>query len=93
LSRGRIPSEIPSDRFNIDACGVNISEVSATQGAFLKDLHLFDPRITSKDARMITIGMRKLAELSLLALLDSGIDYQGKNVGTCMASVAWMISD
>lgn len=57
--------------------GVNIGEVSATQSALLKDLDLFDPRISSKDARMATIGMRKLAQLSLLALLDSGIDYRG----------------
>lgn len=43
----------------------------------------------------MTIGTRKLIELSFLALLDSGIDYRGKNIGTYMASVAhdaWMIS-
>ncbi|KAG1725077.1 acyl transferase domain-containing protein [Suillus paluster] len=90
---------IPTDRFNIDALkGVNIGEVAATQGAFLKDLDLFDHiefGISSKDARMMTIGTRKLIELSFLALLDSGIDYRGKNVGAYMASVAhdaWMIS-
>ncbi|KAG1732311.1 hypothetical protein EDB19DRAFT_1912149 [Suillus lakei] len=91
--------KIPDDRFNIDALkGVNIGEVAATQGAFLKDLDLFDPiefGISSKDTRMMTIGTRKLIELSFLALLDSGIDYRGKNIGTYMASVAhdaWMIS-
>ncbi|KAG2115628.1 hypothetical protein DEU56DRAFT_932582 [Suillus clintonianus] len=91
--------KIPEDRFNIDALkGVNIGEVAATHGAFLKDLDLFDPiefGISSKDARMMTIGTRKLIELSFLALLDSGIDYRGKNIGTYMAGVAhdaWMIS-
>ncbi|KAG1766333.1 hypothetical protein EV702DRAFT_1150480 [Suillus placidus] len=91
--------KIPGDRFNIDVLnGVNIGEVSTTHGAFLKDLDLFDHiefGISSKDARIMTIGTRKLIELSFLALLDSGIDYRGKNIGTYMASVAhdaWMIS-
>ncbi|KAG2030868.1 hypothetical protein BDR03DRAFT_973938 [Suillus americanus] len=91
--------KIPGDRFNIDALkGINIGEVAATHGAFLKDLDLFDHiefGISSKDARMMTIGTRKLIELSFLALLDSGIDYRGKNIGAYMASVAhdaWMIS-
>ncbi|KAG1902324.1 uncharacterized protein F5891DRAFT_1127654 [Suillus fuscotomentosus] len=91
--------KIPGDRFNIDALnGVNIGQVAATHGAFLKDLDLFDHiefGISSKDARIMTIGTRKLIELSFLALLDSGIDYRGKNIGTYMASVAhdaWMIS-
>ncbi|KAG1903015.1 thiolase-like protein, partial [Suillus fuscotomentosus] len=90
--------KIPGDRFNIDACGVNIDEVAATHGTFLKDLDLFDHiefGISSKDARTMTIGTRKLIELSFLALLDSGIDYRGKNIGAYMASVAhdvWMIS-
>ncbi|KAG2139356.1 hypothetical protein DEU56DRAFT_980346 [Suillus clintonianus] len=90
---------IPADRFNIDALkGVNIGEVATTQGAFLKNLDLFDPvefGISSKDTRMMTIGTRKLIELSFLALLDSGIDYRGRNIGTYMSSVAhdvWMIS-
>jgi acyl transferase domain-containing protein len=78
--------------------GNNIGEVAATHGAFLKDLDLFDHiefGISSKDARMMTIGTRKLIELSFLALLDSGIDYRGKNIGAYMASVAhdaWMIA-
>jgi hypothetical protein len=76
---------------SLDHEGVSIGEVSATQGAFLKDLELFDPRISSKDGKMITIGTRKLIELSLLAVLDSGINYQGKNIDTCTASVARMI--
>ncbi|KAG2097390.1 hypothetical protein BD769DRAFT_246669 [Suillus cothurnatus] len=91
--------KIPGDRFNIDALkGINIGEVAATHGAFLKDLDLFDHiefGVSSKDARMMTIGTRKLIELSFLALLDSGIDYRGKNIGAYMASVAhdaWMIS-
>ncbi|KAG2142363.1 hypothetical protein DEU56DRAFT_979550 [Suillus clintonianus] len=91
--------KIPSDRFNIDALkGVNIGEVSAAQGAFLKDLDLFDHiefGISSKDAKNMTIGTRKLIELAFLALLDSGIDYRGKNIGAYMASVAhdaWMIA-
>ena len=70
----------------------------ATHGAFLKDSDLFDHiefGISSKDARMMAVGTRKLIELSFLALLDSGMDYRGKNIGAYMASVAhdlWMIS-
>jgi len=72
--------------------------VVATHGAFLKDSDLFDHiefGISSKDARMMAVGTRKLIELSFLALLDSGMDYRGKNIGAYMASVAhdpWMIS-
>ncbi|OJA18266.1 hypothetical protein AZE42_05820 [Rhizopogon vesiculosus] len=91
--------KIPSDRFNIDSVeGVNVGEVAVTHGAFLKDLDLFDHiefGISSKDARMMVIGTRKLIELSFLALVDSGMDYRGKNIGAYMASVAhdaWMIS-
>lgn len=78
--------------------GVNIGEVGATHGAFLKHSDLFDHiefGISSKDARMMAVGTRKLIELSFLALLDSGMDYRGKNIGAYMASVAhdaWMIS-
>lgn len=33
----------------------------------------------------MAVSTRKLVELSFLALLDSGIDYRGRNVG-CYAS-------
>lgn len=44
--------------------------------------------ITNKDARMMPVSTRKLIEVAFLALLDSGIDYRGKNVGCYMAGVA-----
>lgn len=43
----------------------------------------------------MNISTRKLIEQTFLALLDSSIDYRGKNIGCYMAGVAhdlWMIS-
>ena len=60
-------------------------------GAFLKNLDQFDPvefGITSKDAKLMNLGTRKLIETTFLALLDSGIDYRGRNVGCYMSAVA-----
>jgi hypothetical protein len=36
----------------------------------------------------MAVGTRKLIETAFLALLDSGIDYRGRNVGTYMSAVA-----
>jgi hypothetical protein len=51
---------------SLDHEGVSIGEVSATQGTFLKDLELFDPRISSKDGKMITIWNRPCWTLELI---------------------------
>lgn len=51
--------------------------------------------VSSKDARLINISTRKLIEQTFLALLDSSIDYRGRNIGCYMAGVAhdlWMLS-
>lgn len=45
--------------------------------------------VTTKDARAMALSTRKLLELSFLALLDSGIDYRGRNVGCYMSGVAF----
>jgi len=42
--------------------------------------------VSSKDARSMALGTRKLLELAFLALLDSGIDYRSKNVGCYTAA-------
>lgn len=63
----------------------------ADTGAFLKHINLFDPTefgITNKDARLMSLGTRKLLKTAFLALLDSGIDYRGQNVGCYMSAVA-----
>ncbi len=55
---------------------------------------MFDPAefgITMKDATAMAVGTRKLIELSFLALLDSGIDYRGRNVGCYMSATAFDI--
>ena len=60
-------------------------------GTFLKGIDLFDPvefGITSKDARSMSVGTRKLIETTFLALLDSGIHYRGANIGAYMSAVA-----
>lgn len=60
-------------------------------GAFLKNVQLFDSLefgVTNKDIRAMPIGTRKLIETAFLALLDSGINYRGKNVGSFMAGIA-----
>ncbi|EGO18727.1 putative polyketide synthase [Serpula lacrymans var. lacrymans S7.9] len=99
MERGQAYEKIPSERFNVDAVhGPGVGEVITEKGAFLKDLDNFDYiefGISKKDARLMNISARKLIELTFLALLDSGIDYRGKNVGSYMAGVAhdlWMLS-
>jgi acyl transferase domain-containing protein len=65
--------------------------VATDSGAFLKDISLFDAAefgITAKDATAMAVGTRKLIENTFLALLDSGIDYRGRNVGCYMSAVA-----
>lgn len=63
-------------------------------GSFLKNVSMFDHLefgVTSKDARAMSLSTRKLLELSFDALLDSGIDYRGRNVGCYMSGVAFDI--
>ncbi len=60
-------------------------------GTFLKDIHQFDYTefgITTKDAHLMPLSIRKLIELSFLALQDAGVDYRGKNVGCYMSGIA-----
>ncbi|THH18839.1 hypothetical protein EW146_g2208 [Bondarzewia mesenterica] len=83
--------KIPSDRFNVDSWkGQGPGRVITTGGAFLKNISLFDHLefgITAKDAKSMAVSTRKLIELSFLALLDSGMDYRGRNVGCFMSGV------
>lgn len=61
--------------------------MSTEFGTFLKQTDQIDHvelGITNKDAKSMSISTRKLIELSFLALLDSGIDYRGRNVGCFM---------
>lgn len=63
-------------------------------GAFLKNLSQFDHLefgITAKDAKSMAVSTRKLIELSFLALLDSAIDYRGRNVGCFMSGIVFDI--
>lgn len=58
----------------------------------MKDVLLFDHvefGITPKDAKSMAVSTRKLIEHSFLALLDSGIDYRGKNIGCFTSGVGF----
>ncbi|KAH9934350.1 uncharacterized protein B0H18DRAFT_1188403 [Fomitopsis serialis] len=76
---------IPKDRLNIDSWqGHGLGRIATSHGSFLKNVESFDHvefGISTKDARAMSLSTRKLIELSFLALLDSGIDYRGKDVG------------
>lgn len=66
-----------------------MGQIRSQLGTFLKDTDQLDNvelGITNKDAKAMSLSTRKLIELSFLALLDSGIDYRGRNVG-CFAYV------
>jgi acyl transferase domain-containing protein len=63
-------------------------EIPHAGGSFLKDTTKFDNLefgVANKDAKSLTASSRRLIELSFLALLDSGINYRGKSVGSFMA--------
>lgn len=65
--------------------------ISTEYASFLKDATLFDYLefgITAKDAQAMAVSTRKLIELAFLALLDSGIDYRGRNVGCFTSGIA-----
>ncbi|KAI0944350.1 Type I Iterative Polyketide synthase (PKS) [Taiwanofungus camphoratus] len=92
LEKGEAYEQIPLERFNIQTLkGNGIGQVLTDTGAFLKDAHLFDHvefGVSSKDARVMSLSIRRLIETTFLSLLDSGIDYRGRNVGCYMAGVA-----
>lgn len=74
--------------------GKALGQVDTTSGSFLKDVGLFDNLefgISNRDVRSMSLSTRKLLELSFLSLLDSGIDYRGRNVGCYMSGVAFDI--
>ncbi|KAF9047970.1 hypothetical protein BDP27DRAFT_1434385 [Rhodocollybia butyracea] len=81
--------KIPAERMNIDEWhGKGLGKINAEHGSFMKNVGLFDPTefgIAAKDARAMAVSTRRLVELSFLALLDSGVDFRGQNVG-CYAS-------
>ncbi|KAH9922717.1 beta-ketoacyl synthase [Fomitopsis serialis] len=93
LKKGEAYTEVPRERFNTHSfmmrwAGDALGKVATTHGGFLKDVDKFDHLefgISAKDARAMSPSTRKLIELSFLALLDSGIDYRGRNVG-CYAT-------
>lgn len=90
LNQGEAYETIPAERFDINAWhGTNTGDVITKTGTFLKSISLFDHLefgITSRDVASMSVSTRKLIEHSFLALLDSGIDYRGRNVGCYMAS-------
>lgn len=47
--------------------------------------------ISASDAKAMGVSTRKLIELAFLSLLDSGIDYRGRNVGCYAAGTAFDI--
>lgn len=72
--------------------GKSTGKVLTNIGTFLKDLEQFDFLefgVTAKDARVMSLGTRKLIETAFLSLQDSGIDYRGKNVGCYMSGVGY----
>ncbi|KAJ7123111.1 hypothetical protein C8R44DRAFT_735702 [Mycena epipterygia] len=83
LSYGEAYEKIPADRFNAESwLGAGPGQISVDTGAFLKDIDLFDNLefgLSTRDTRAMAPATRKLIEHSFLALLDSGIDYRGRN--------------
>ncbi|KJA25964.1 polyketide synthase [Hypholoma sublateritium FD-334 SS-4] len=95
LSKGESYEKVPKDRFDIERWhGQGLGRTITQKGSFLKDVTLFDHvefGITSKDAKNMSLGTRKLVEHAFLALLDSGINYRGRNVGCYMSATAFDI--
>ncbi|EGO26553.1 putative polyketide synthase [Serpula lacrymans var. lacrymans S7.9] len=95
LNKGEAYEEIPKERFNVKSwAGETLGRVIATRGAFLKEVGSFDHvefGISGKDARAMAPSIRKLVELSFLALLDAGIEYRGRDVGCYAAGTAFDI--
>ncbi|KAJ7463693.1 hypothetical protein FB451DRAFT_1042909, partial [Mycena latifolia] len=58
------------------------------QGAFLKNPNGFDNislGVSTRDARVIPYSARRLLDLAFQALLDSGIESRGRNIGCFMS--------
>ncbi|KAJ7459820.1 hypothetical protein FB451DRAFT_1182121 [Mycena latifolia] len=95
LNKGEAYEEVPANRFNIDGWqGPNLGQVLPRKGCFLKNVSEFDHSefgITAKDAYAMALSTRKLIEHSFLALLDSGIDSRGQDVGVYMSGTAFDI--
>ncbi|KAF7355656.1 Polyketide synthase [Mycena sanguinolenta] len=95
LAKGEAYEQVPVERFNIDAWqGSNLGQVLPRKGCFLKNITEFDHAefgISSKDAHAMGLSTRKLLEHSFLALLDSGIDSRGQDVGVYTAGTAFDI--
>ncbi|TFK49005.1 polyketide synthase [Heliocybe sulcata] len=92
FNKGESYEKIPVERFNIEHLRGNaLGRVVPDTGSFLKNLSLFDYfefGITGRDAHLMPVSTRKLIETTFLSLVDSGIDYRGKNVGCYMSGVA-----
>lgn len=74
--------------------GRAIGQIAPGAGAFLKGLDLMDHMefgISAKDARYMPISVRKLIEVTFLALYDAGVNYRGHNVGCYMSGTAYDI--
>lgn len=70
------------------AKGQGLGKVVTERGSFLKDPTLFDYvefGVTQLDAVTMSPATARLIELAFLALVDSGIEYRGRNVGAFMA--------
>ncbi|KAI0737718.1 hypothetical protein C8Q80DRAFT_1222755 [Daedaleopsis nitida] len=95
LNKGEAYESIPHDRFNIEHIrGRAIGQIAPGAGAFLKGLDLMDHMefgISAKDARYMPISVRKLIEVTFLALYDAGVNYRGHNVGCYMSGTAYDI--
>lgn len=65
-------------------------QIKVDTGSFLKNLADFDHAefgVTARDARAMAVSTRKLLQLAFLALLDSGIDYKGQDIGCYTSAV------
>ncbi|KAG9309602.1 putative polyketide synthase [Chiua virens] len=94
-NKGESYGEIPAERFDISAWhGSGLGQTRVSGGAFLKDIGTMDHLefgISASDAKAMAVSTRKLIELAFLSLLDSGIDYRGRNVGCYAAGTAFDI--
>lgn len=65
-------------------------QIRVDTGSFLKNLAEFDHvefGVTAKDARAMAVSTRKLLQLAFLALLDSGVNYRGQDIGCFTSAV------
>ncbi|KAK7056358.1 hypothetical protein VNI00_002912 [Paramarasmius palmivorus] len=95
-ARGQAYQDIPPNRLNIEAWkGSGRGRIHVKQGSFLKDIDKFDNLefgISQNDASLMAPVTRKLIETCFLALLDSGVDFRGRNVGCYTSGNAFDLS-